>query len=80
MRRMLAVAIVFGATLGTSGLALAQAYYPAPGYGPAPGPYYQPYAPPPPVYAPQVYAPYQYDATHSGGGTSRAYWGGQKSN
>ncbi|HVH77888.1 MAG TPA: hypothetical protein VM782_00735 [Stellaceae bacterium] len=87
MKRTFAVAIAFGATVATTGLALAQ-----PAYGPNAATYYYPsYAAPPPPPAAGIYPPavpypygyYGYDETHSGGGASRAYssWGGgQKTN
>ncbi|HWE77624.1 MAG TPA: hypothetical protein VG270_03790 [Pseudolabrys sp.] len=82
MKRTLAVAIAFGVTVGTAGIALAQ-----PTYGPN-ATYYDPYyaAPPPPAvtaYPPAYpYGYYGYGDAHSGGGAARAYsyWGAQKSN
>jgi hypothetical protein len=67
----------------TTGAALAQAYPSSAYYPPYNQPYYSYYpqygaAPAAPAYG-YYYYPSPYDP-HTGGGTSRAYWGGQKTN
>jgi|HubBroStandDraft_5_1064220.scaffolds.fasta_scaffold174111_2 hypothetical protein len=79
MNRLLTTGVALSVLLGTAGLALAQGYNPGPYYS-APPAYGQPV--PPPQAAAQQYgwqnAPN--GEPHTGGGASRAYSGGQKTN
>jgi hypothetical protein len=83
MKRILAAASAVGALLGTTGLALAQnATYPAynNGYYPPPGQAAPATTMAPPVTASSAWASPAVTDAHTAGGTSRAYYGGQKTN